>query len=280
MELYSVDIPTDTTSRINAAYEFIKEGKFEEVDFSLIKEAREIGAKLCGIKKVKLFSFNNEKIAKSNRQGKDFSIIMHLAPHKLSGYNACPMASQGCIRACLNTSGHGAYSSVQKARIKKTKLFFEHRALFAIILAAELEQWNKAVKKKGKKLAVRCNGTSDIIWEKIFPWMFSQFSDVTFYDYSKIDKRFKGKLPENYTLTFSRGENNKRKALQIINQGHNVAVVFTDLNKAIQEGHKGYRVIDGVSTDRRYDDNKSGVVVGLKSLAKARNDMSGFVVRN
>jgi hypothetical protein len=51
------------------------------------------------------------------------SFGIHLAPEKLSGFNVCKNSSAGCRAACLNTAGMGAYSSVQLARINKTKFF-------------------------------------------------------------------------------------------------------------------------------------------------------------
>lgn len=251
----------------------------ENVNQKTIRQAQRIASKICKVQKVKLCTDNTPKIEKSNKPGIDFSVIMHLAPHKLSGYNACPMASKGCIKACLNTSGHGRYSMVQEARIKKTKFFFEHRELFGLVLFSELNSWQKKAAKKGMNLAVRLNGTSDIQWEKIFPWVFRRFKNVTFYDYTKIDKRFKAPVPANYFLTFSRAENNQDKSVELLDRGFNVAVVFQDLPKAMETGYHGHEVIDGVINDRRFADS-GGVVVGLKALAKAKKDTSGFVVRN
>ena len=52
--------------------------------------------------------------------------ILYLAPANLSGYQVCPMAAIAkCDIACLNTAGMGAFSNVQKARIERTKMYFE-----------------------------------------------------------------------------------------------------------------------------------------------------------
>jgi hypothetical protein len=280
VNLKSIKISKSLQKSFDSGVELLKAGTPHFIHPETIRNAQKMAAKLCGIKKASLLTFSNEKIAKSNKQQKDFSIIMHLAPAKLSGHNVCPMATPGCIKACLNTAGRGIYSYTQQARIKKTKLFFEHRNLFALVLYGELIRWNKKVKSNEQKLAVRLNGTSDIQWEVIFPWLFTQFSDVQFYDYTKIDKRFRDKLPENYSLTFSKAENNEKRFLTVLNNGYNASVVFADLAKALQTGYNGFKVIDGVSSDRRFADSTEGVIVGLKAIGKGRSDSTGFVVRN
>lgn len=80
---------------------------------------------------------SNAKTVKGQKKGY-MTAIMYLAPYNLSGYNVCPKASPGCIAACLNTAGRGAMNSVQKARIAKTKFFFENRTQFMSQLWAEI----------------------------------------------------------------------------------------------------------------------------------------------
>jgi len=114
----------------------------------------------------KLLTENNAKLAK----GRDFgyySVGLHLAPYKLSGFNVCPMASQGCAAACLNTAGNGNYPNVQKSRISKTRRFFEDRVNFLDDLCIDIFKAVKHAKSQGLKLSVRLNLTSDIRWETI-----------------------------------------------------------------------------------------------------------------
>jgi hypothetical protein len=278
--LQNIKVSQTLQKSFDSAVDLLKAGTPYFIHPETLRNAQKMAAMLCGIKKVSLLTASNEKIKKSNKQQKDLSVIMHFAPSDISGYNVCPMASPGCIKACLNTSGRGAYSYTQKARIKKTKLFFEHRNLFALVLYSELVRWNRKAKNNKLRLAVRLNGTSDVQWEVIYPWLFSVFSDVQYYDYTKINKRFERSLPTNYHLTFSRSENNERQSLKVLNSGHTTAVVFKDLKKAMRTGYKGFKVVDGVSTDRRFADKKAGFIIGLKALAKGRSDMTGFVVRN
>ena len=162
-----------------------------------------------------ILSTSNTKIQKGEKSGFKTAGI-HLAPHKLSGYNTCIAASTGCAMSCLNTAGMGSFSNVQASRIAKTKVFFEDRNTFMVTLIKEV----KAMIKKSAKLnltpAFRLNLTSDIAWENIKHEgmnIMEMFPDVTFYDYTKIPKRMlqftRGELPKNYHLTFSRSENNQ-----------------------------------------------------------------------
>ena len=84
-----------------------------------------------------------------------------------------------------------------------------------------------------------------------------------------------GKLPSNYSLTFSRSETNETQCLEVLKRGGNVAVVFR--SKALPTHWNGFKVINGDENDLRFLDPK-GVVVGLTAKGKAKTDTSGFVV--
>lgn len=215
----------------------------------------------------------NPKIEKSDAQGEYFTAILHLAPAKLSGFETCPGRSAGCSQACLNTAGRGRFDSIQAARIKKTKFFFERQAEFLAQLRKELMAFEKRCKKLGLKAAVRLNGTSDILWEKT--GIISEFPNVQFYDYTAIEARFRQswQIPANYHLTFSLKEDNAEKAARVLANGGNVAAVFRN---QLPETFMGYPVINGLETDLRFKDQKN-VVVGLLAKGKAKKDQSGFV---
>jgi hypothetical protein len=123
----------------------------------------------------------------------------------------------------------------------------------------------------GLKLCVRPNGTSDVIWERKFPELFTKFQDVQFYDYTKVPNR---RTPENYSLVFSRSDTNEAIALSEYKKGMNVAVVFD----VVPERWNGVPVYDGDNNDLRFLD-PTGVIVGLKAKGDAKKDKSGFVVR-
>jgi hypothetical protein len=124
---------------------------------------------------------------------------------------------------------------------------------------------------------VRLNGTSDINWERYS--VIQAFNKVQFYDYTKNYFRMNlfldGKLPSNYSLTFSRSETNENDCISILKRGGNVAVVFR--SKVLPTHWQGFPVINGDENDLRFLDPK-GVVVGLTAKGKAKSDTSGFVV--
>jgi len=234
----------------------------------------------------------NPKLAK-NAKNNALSVPLHLAPHKLSGHNVCAMATNGCADACLHTSGNPAYmGQKEKSRIARTQLYFANRALFIEFLRREIKLHISRADKLGMIAAVRLNATSDILWEnvtyhtgdRIAKTLFSEFSGVVFYDYTKHSKR--RKLPANYHLTFSLAENNHMQAMEAISNGLNVAAVFdTRRGQALPEsfsidagkaGKVTLPVIDGDATDYRPAD-APGSFVGLRAKGDAIGDKSGFV---
>ncbi len=209
--------------------------------------------------------------------------ILYMAPHKtIQGFNACPMADlAGCSHACLYTAGRGAFNSVQSARIKRLQAFINDQNAFMVSLVHEISALIKKASKLGFKPVVRLNGTTDIKWENIsfdfngitYTNIMEFFSDVQFYDYTKMSGRI---VPANYDLTFSYSGitafnkyNNKA-----IDNGMRIAVVF---NGKLPESFNGMRVIDGDLYDSRFIDDK-GIVIGLKAKGKARKDNSGFII--
>ena len=69
---------------------------------------------------------NNAKTVKGQKAGY-MTAILYLAPSTQSGFQVCPMASEGCKKACLYTAGHGAFNNVQQGRINKTRWFIQER---------------------------------------------------------------------------------------------------------------------------------------------------------
>lgn len=227
----------------------------------------------------------NQKIAKGLAYD-HATYILHFAPHKLSGHNVCTHASRGCIIGCLNTAGHGGIfkagettNAIQLARIRRTRLFFEDKATFFDQLIADITLAQKQTRRKGLKLSIRLNGTSDIVWErKRIPsgaymgmTIFDVFPAVTFYDYSKIPNR---KPPANYHITFSKADGNEGNVQKAIASRQNVAVVFRG---ALPAMYLGLPVISGDDSDLRFLD-PAGHIIGLTAKGRAKKDTSGFVV--
>jgi hypothetical protein len=206
--------------------------------------------------------------------------ILYLAPAREAGRgNVCSHASAGCLASCLYKAGRGAFSNVQRSRINKTLRFFDQPKEFKAQLVDEIKAFIASSQHTGLAACVRLNGTSDIPWELLgIPQLFP--ADVPFYDYTKNPRRAiahaKRELPSNYHLTFSRSECNDADALQVLEAGGNVAVVFSgDLPSTWQ----GYPVIDGDLSDLRFLDPR-GSVVGLRAKGPAKRDTSGFVVQS
>ena len=226
------------------------------------------------------------KAVKNGKVG-TLTSILHLAPAKLSGYEVCPMRSAGCTAACLHTSGNPVYmEGKNRARIERTRLYFEQRDTFFNLLCYEIQALVRRAEKQGSFASIRLNGTSDIPFERIKAdifggkTIFDKFPHVQFYDYTKRHNR--KNLPENYHLTYSLAEDNDDRAAEAFENGLNVAVVFdTKRNKALPAYYtlangQSVPVIDGDVHDYRPDDGQ-GVIVGLRAKGDAIGDTSGFV---
>lgn len=233
----------------------------------------------------KLLSTANPKIQKGTKLGY-LSFILHLAPADLSGHNTCPKATAGCKSACLNTAGRGGMfkkgentNMIQKARIRKTKYFYEDRAGFMLDLAYDIQKGIKMAEKLGLKPVFRLNGTSDLSWEKyevpVFCTrnIFELYPNVQFYDYTKVLGRKVSDIP-NYFLIFSQADGNEADVSRAMEKGMNVAAVFDQ----VPETYMGKPVINADETDLRFLDPK-GVIAGLKAKGRAKKDYSGFVIR-
>ena len=219
---------------------------------------------------MKLLTVGNTKTVKGEKLG-FMTFILHLAPSTLSGYQTCPMASEGCASACLNTAGRGRFTAIQEARIRKTRWFFEDRESFMEQLVKDIRAAIRKAHREGMTPVFRLNGTSDIRWETVqvhgFRNIMEMMPAVQFYDYTKIPNR--KNIPANYHLTFSRSESNEH----LIPQDMNVAVVFD----VLPDTFMGRKVIDGTETDLRFLDEKN-VIVGLVAKGKAKKDNSGFTI--
>ncbi len=235
---------------------------------------------------MKLLSTANPKVLKGQSQGYN-TFILHLSPANVSGYETCPKRTDGCTAACLNTAGHGGMfkkgettNVVQEARKRRTRMFFENRAVFFEHLMREIENAIKLSAKQGMTPVFRLNGTSDLSWEKYEVAdgknIFQMFPQVQFYDYTKILGRKVAHIP-NYHLTFSAADGNDADVLKAIAQGMNVATVFgIKKTEPMPETYNGRVVFNGDESDLRFLDPK-GVVVGLYAKGRAKKDTSGFV---
>lgn len=241
---------------------------------------------------MKLLSTGNPKVLKGIKQGYN-TYILHLAPADLSGFNTCPKATAGCKAACLNTAGRGGMfkkgeitNTIQEARIRKTKLFFNDRITFMNLLVKDIELGIKQSARLNLIPVFRLNGTSDLSFEKYevnrngqtYSNIFMAFPEVQFYDYTKVIGRKVSGI-KNYHLTFSMADGNYFDCKRAVSEGLNIAVVF-GIKKGSPMPEKFFNynmtVFNGDESDLRFLDPK-GSIVGLYAKGKAKKDTSGFV---
>jgi hypothetical protein len=242
----------------------------------------------------------NTKLSKSTQRTEGYKLYsLFLAPAGSSGYNTCPWSSEECVKLCLNTSGRGAMMSVQKARIAKTAMMVERPYLFMENLLCEMYYAMRHATKNNYSLALRLNGTSDIVWESAAPFIehlcqnghvdeelphIKELVKFNLYDYTKSFARASKPKPW-YDFTLSYSGTNWSDCERVLNdKTARVAVVFSSY---IPETYKGFVVVNGDLDDYRFLDKK-GCIVGLKYKSTGKsNDLvvSGcddlkFVVRN
>lgn len=243
---------------------------------------------------------SNAKTVKGQARGY-LTAILYLSPADSSGSELCPVSKiAGCVAACLNTAGRGGMAagnatfiapngdslpdnSVQRARLRRSRLFLENQSVFMATLCDEIRAFIRKAEKKGLTPVVRLNGTSDIRWESVpcgdHPHVFAAFPGVQFYDYTKIPNRKIAGI-SNYHLTFSYSHRPEyapivAKALRHYGSSVSFSAVF---GGEAPKYFLGRSVINGDESDLRFLD-VPGVVVGLTAKGRARRDVSGFVVR-
>ena len=237
------------------------------------------------------FSTDSAKAIKSEKFGY-LNAINYMAPHDTAGAgNLCPHSSAGCRALCLGMySGQAAMVSdlengtnpVRESRIAKSQWFMNDRKAFMLEMTEHVRAMVRKAKRENKRLAIRPNGSTDIAFEKIptdngqsLP---NRFPELQFVDYTKnMNRVLNPKRPANYHLTFSLSETNLHEAMHVLASGHNVAAVF---GKGLPKTFLGHKVIDGTMHDLRHLD-PAPVIVGLDPKgSKAKNDSSGFVIRD
>lgn len=245
-----------------------------------------------------LLTMSNPKTAKGRAKGYAVAIL-HLAPGRLSGRNVCAKATKGCLKACLNLSGHGGLAPggvlshdevasrkrtnpVQEARIRRTKLLYEDRATFLTLLWLDIQYFVLWCSQNGYKPALRLNGTSDLDFDGMAQDLIRKAESlgVIRYDYTKVSSRAK-RVSDTYRLTFSLAEDNDAEALAALKGGMNVAAVFNvkkgqPLPSSYKLAGEEVPVIDGDEDDLRFLDPPR-VIIGLRAKGPAKRDTSGFV---
>ena len=232
-----------------------------------------------------LLTTQNAKTSKGEDLVGYLTGILYMAPaNMVEGVNVCKFASVGCKKACLYSAGRGKFSSVQKARIAKTEFFRDNLEGFKASLVWSINSVIRKASKQGLKPCIRLNGTSDIPYETIEirdgKNIFEVFPEIQFYDYTADHTRLDALTGtwKNYHLTFSRKESraNNVQAEKLLSIGVNVAAVYSNIDKALQDENK----INGDLHDLRFLDGHGGKIVALKAKGDAKKDTSGFVIHN
>ena len=198
---------------------------------------------------------------------------LYLAPATMAGrtdkglpINVCPN-SKYCASFCLNGSGQNKCdelsrgikgSKINISRIKKTRLFYNNRALFMRMLIHEIKVKRELARKKGMDFSIRLNGTSDLSPEIFIDPdsgknVLELFDDVNMYDYTKCKTRIRlMKKYKNYDLTLSYNGHNWDDCEEFLKAGGKVAVVF--YGGKLPKKFNGWKVIDANNYDMRYLD--------------------------
>ena len=228
----------------------------------------------------KLLSFDgNAKTIKGQKKG-FLTGILYLSPADesgITGFNACPKSTAGCRASCLYTAGRASmFPLINQARQRKTREYVTDPEGFKDRLRADIRALVRKAERDNLTPCVRINGTSDI--PKLALQMAVEFPDVAFYDYSKIPQPWKRMLP-NYHITFSLSEDNRTDAIETLQHGCNVAVVFdTRKGQPLPDTWEGFPVVNGDESDLRFlDVHRTGLVIGLYAKGRAKRDNSGFV---
>ena len=157
--------------------------------------------------------------------------ILHFAPSVISGHNVCPNAGN-CAKICLHFAGIPYLMGGKKTcRVRKTLAFFDHTQNFLELTATAI-LYNRSILDPAELLAIRLNGTSDILWETLefsvsselsafwrvkfgvyivpttyqsIPHMFSHYPEllIKLYDYTKNRHNWAQCQSIGYHLTFS-----------------------------------------------------------------------------
>ena len=210
-----------------------------------------------------------------------FTMVQYLMAGDKSGYNMCPMATEGCLDACLgHTSGRMVMDIVQQAQYNRTINFMENREAHMNQMVDEIERGIRYAQKKGLIPVIRPNGTSDQRWEYIpvqgYPNLMALFADYQFYDYTKQDNR--RNIPDNYALPFSRSETNWPVCEEMRAKGTRVAGGGTADPFSGAPPSWGYPIVDGDEHDLTFLQPNPSIIWLKAKGKKAKEDTSGFTV--
>lgn len=267
---------------------------------AIVETARARWEDIGGFYAGDLISSNNAKFAKTSATKSARVVGLSLWPGRVPGIGTpglvtCAHASAGCLKSCLNFSGHAAAfpSAILVPRILRTWHWLYNRDDFLSRVLRELSAHKRRAENENEELYFRPNIVSDLSWHtdsggKLVQRVWEELK-VKSYGYTKIPhnltpghKSDTTPLREFYRLVFSRSESNESDCSRILQSGGDVSVVFHQVglfsgrNSALQQlptayeiNGVRYRVIDGDSHDLRgwkdpANRGKVGRIIGLR----------------
>lgn len=211
------------------------------------------------------------------------SAVQYLRPQAVAGFgNVCVAAGIEC-KGCYAFGGRAAFDPrVDVARQARMQFRHEDNGAYLAAIAGEIACILASANAADGTPAVRLNGLSDIMWERVPVGDAASFMDafpaVRFWDYTRVpgrvDARNRAGWPVNYDLTFSLGSDNDRTAARALESGMKVAAVFRKPMSAAS--WHGVPVIDGDAHDFRFLES-GPAIVALKAKGPARKDATGWV---
>jgi len=238
---------------------------------------------------------SSAKIVKGAKLNYD-TVVLYLAASDMSGFNICPMATDGCKAACLVNSGRARMiektekiSMTNWARLRKTWLYFFNREFFMSWLNAEIIAHKNRAILQGKNFAVRLNGTSDLdikLFKVGGKSLLDIHREVQFYDYTKLPKQLKNALDfPNYDVTFSFANtsqfNNNDIAMTALAFGQKISVCFDkeSFGGVLPATFLGYEVANGDETDLTFLNELQVLGLDVKRTARKEGQLDNdFIV--
>jgi hypothetical protein len=207
------------------------------------------------------------------------------------GWQTCRYATAGCRAACLAESGQQGMETrsgrrdvghIFKGRLARLTFLGEAPASFFRLLAHELAglprtKWSK----KGYRLGWRGNGISDVPFETLVPWLYSDViaSGVTPYDYTAWPTSRRSRATDLVYIVDSVKETHTDS--DIAGMARPVVVLDIKRGHAIPATWRGRPTTDADLSDARWLDRDGTVRVlrykHVASCSKAEAIASGFV---
>ncbi len=185
--------------------------------------------------------------------------------------NLCVGSSAECRNACLVYAGqNGAAFHNTASKLARTHALLAKPEHFMRMLVVAVDKFQRRARSAGSTPYFRMNVLSDIPWELVLPEFFDHFSQIQFYDYTKVPGRTD--LPENYDLTFSYSGINLdavRQEQRAFQRRAAFVFLFEDVGQKeaidydMPRSFLGLPVVDGDLYDIRSLDPEN-VIVGLR----------------